>query len=120
MSTNLKKLDLSEVRTTTEAKVFAGRLRGTRCREHFKLESLDADPNLTIQIDVPKDTLAITTSFLLSFLGPSMRKAGTEEAFAKKYVFECPDYIRPSIKEGVERALKPVGSDAVSTALAST
>jgi hypothetical protein len=119
MSTPLKKLDLADVRTASEAKVFAGRLRGSKCRAYFHLEELDADPEVKVQIEVPKDTLAITTSFLLSFLGPSMRKAGTEEAFGKKYVFECPEYIRPSIKEGLERALKPFGSDALSTALSS-
>jgi hypothetical protein len=117
MSTILKKLDLADVRTSPEAKVFAGRTRGSRCREHFLLEKWDVDPQVTVQIEVPKDTLAITTSFLLSFRGPSMRRAGTEAAFAKKYVIDCPEYIRPSIKEGLERALKPAGSDAVSTAL---
>ena len=114
----MRKLDLGDVRTSTEAKVFAGRSRGTKCRQYFHIESLDADPSVIVRIEVPKDTLAITTSFLLSFLGPSMLKAGTEEAFTKKYVFDCPDYIRPSIKEGIERAFKPIGSDAVSAALA--
>jgi hypothetical protein len=117
MSTIVKKLDLENVRTSPSAKVFAGRLRGAKCREFFHIEALDQNPEVTVRIEVPKDTLAITTSFLLSFLGPSMRKAGTEEAFGKKYVFDCPDYIRPSIKEGVERALKPEASDAISTAL---
>lgn len=120
MSTiSLKKLDLADVRTASEARVFAGRTRGAKCRDHFGLEKLDADLNVHIQIEVPKDTLAITTSFLLSFLGPSMQKAGSKEAFAQKFTFECPEYIRPYIQEGLERALKPSGSDAVSTALTS-
>jgi len=112
-----KKLDLGNVKTQTEAKVFAGRLRGTKCREYFEIESLDSKPDVRVSIVVPKDTLAITTSFFLSFLGPSIRRAGSEAAFADKYEFDCPDYIRPSIREGVERALKPTGSDALSTAL---
>ncbi len=116
--TNLKKLDLGEVKTSTQAKVFAGRVRGARCREHFAVESLDTNTALHVRILVPRDTLAITTSFLLSFLGPSIQKAGSEAAFAEKYEFDCPDYIRPSIQEGIERALKPTGSNALTTALA--
>jgi hypothetical protein len=115
--TKVTTLNLADVKTAAAAHVYAGRIRGTKCREFFKVESLDNDHAVLVKIFVPKDTLAVTTSFLLSFLGPSIKKAGSEAAFARKYTFECPDYILPSIREGIERALKPAGSDAISTAL---
>jgi hypothetical protein len=117
--TKITTINLEDVKTATAAHVYAGRLRGSKCREFFKVESLDDNNAVQVRIFVPKDTLAITTSFLLSFLGPSIKKAGSEAAFASKYTFDCPEYIRPSIREGIERALKPAGSDAIYTALSS-
>lgn len=111
-----KTIDLNEVRTQVGARVFAGRTRGSKCRERFGLEDLDSR-QVHVRISVPQDTLAITTSFLLSFLGPSMRKAGSIEAFREKFTIDCPSYIQPAIDEGIRRALKEPGTDALSTAL---
>lgn len=113
-----KTIDLSDVRTQGGAKVFAGRLRGASCRDRFGLAELDSR-NVRVRIRVPEDTLAVTTSFLLSFLGPSMVKAGSAEAFKEKFTIDCPSYIQPSIDEGIRRALHEPGADALSVALGS-
>lgn len=111
-----KTIDLSDVRTQGGAKVFAGRIRGAKCRERFGLEDLDSR-QVHVRIRVPEDTLAVTTSFLLSFLGPSMIKAGSPEAFRKKFTIDCPSYIQPTIDEGIRRAFHEPGADALSVAL---
>jgi hypothetical protein len=103
MASNIR-VDLAEVRTSAESRVFSGRDRGEAARRKFGLPKLDTSDDI-VTVVIPTDTYSINTSFFLGMFGDSIRKLG-RAPFLEKYRFECGDVHRASIREGVDRALK--------------
>jgi hypothetical protein len=99
-----KMIDLNEARTSFESKVLSGRERGYECREMFHVSKIDTDPETAVVL-IPRDIYSVNTSFFLGLFGDSVRALGREK-FREKYSFECDDIHRPTIIDGIDRALK--------------
>lgn len=87
-----------------KSRVFSGRTEGNKVRERLKLDELDNKPEEVI-LSFPEDIISLNSSFFLGAFGPSVRKLGKEN-FKSKYKFECSEFIKRSIEDGIERALK--------------
>lgn len=90
-------IDLGRYRSTG-VRVFAGRSRGRAVRKAAKINDLDAG-NETVVVQVPDDTFAVTSSFILGLFGDSIARIG-EQRFKEKYRFEGPstDIIDDAIR----------------------
>lgn len=97
-------IDLSEARTSTKAKVFAGRDRGKYWRQKFQIDSLDAKDE-PVEVRIPDDVISLNISFFLSLFGDSVRTLG-REGFKSHYRFVCDPILMPLIDQGVDQALK--------------
>lgn len=98
------RIDLTEVRTSARSRVFSGRDRGEAARRKFALAKHDSSDDV-VTVVIPGDTYSMNMSFFLGMFGDSVRKLGRAR-FYEKYKFECKDVHWPSIREGVDRALK--------------
>jgi hypothetical protein len=99
-----KVIDLNKARTSSQAKVFAGRERGKYWRKEFKIDELDTTEGI-VEVLVPDDIISLNISFFLNLFGESIRKLGREE-FKKHYVFKSDPILEPLIAQGIEQALK--------------
>ena len=97
-------IDLAQVRTSPESRVFSGRERGLAARQKFNLARLDRDAD-PVMILIPRDTYSMNMSFFLGMFGDSVRCLG-REGFSRKYRFDSDPVHIQSIEEGVNRALK--------------
>lgn len=82
-----KQIDLSTYRSVG-SRVFAGRDRGDFVRQRECLAEMDRDldPELTVQVVVPGDTISVNSSFFLGLFGDSIRALG-EEGFRRRFIF---------------------------------
>lgn len=78
-------IDLDDYRTPG-VRVFAGRDRGNAVRLEVKLEELDMDPDVEVEVHVPEDISSVNTSFFLGLFGDSIRQIGPGR-FREKYRF---------------------------------
>lgn len=97
-------IDLAQVRTSPESRVFSGRERGLSARQKFNLDRLDRGPG-TAAVVIPSNTYSMNMSFFLGMFGDSVRSLG-REGFNRKYRFESDPVHLQSIVEGINRALK--------------
>jgi len=97
-------VNLNEARTSSDAKVFAGRERGRYWRDAFKLDHLDQMPE-AVEVVIPRDIIAVNISFFLSMFGKSVRDLG-KDRFREHYRFVCNDDLVPLIDLGIEQAVK--------------
>ena len=102
--TNTNTIDLAEVRTSPESRVFSGRERGLAARQRFNIPRLDRDASL-VKVVIPADTYSMNMSFFLGMFGESVRVLG-RDGFRRKYQFESDPVHLESIEEGIARALK--------------
>ena len=100
----VKRIDLSSVRTSPSSRVFSGRERGLAAREKFNLNVLDHQSG-GVTVVIPEGTYSMNMSFFLGMFGDSVRELGRDE-FRQKYLFESDPVHLQSIEEGVNRALK--------------
>jgi hypothetical protein len=70
-------LDLAK-HTQLVARVFAGDEWGRQTRRQAGLARYDKDPNTTVSIVLPMDTLCLSSSFIRGMLGPSVRALGSK------------------------------------------
>jgi hypothetical protein len=85
--------------------VYIGRKKGEAAREKLKLDNIDSDQGILVEVKIPTTTYSINSSFFLGLFGPSIRASGTREAFLKKFTFKCPAEIMKSVESGIQRAL---------------
>ena len=85
--------------------VYIGREKGEVARKKLSVDKLDSDPGVSVEVIIPSTTYSINSSFFLGLFGPSIRTAGTREAFLKKYIFKCSAEIMKSVETGIQRAL---------------
>lgn len=91
------RIDLGAYRSMG-ARVFCGRDRGAAVREATSLGTLDTQEGV-VEVYVPEDIFAVTSSFFLSLFGPSIRALGREK-FLQKYHFTGKD-IGTTVQEGI-------------------
>jgi hypothetical protein len=83
--------------------VFTGRDRGQKARKELKLDELPLDE--VVEVLIPDDTYAVTSSYFLGLFGPSVRELGGE-GFERQFQFKGPDFIVSKIQDWVMRALR--------------
>lgn len=93
-------IDLGSYRTAG-VRVLAGRERGRLVRGKAGLDKLDKAPD-PVEVHVPDDLWAITSSFFLGMFGDSVRFLG-EEGFRKHYIFTGKD-ISSIFEDGIREA----------------
>ena len=90
------------------SKVLSGRLEGKNVRTKMQLDTED-EASEVVNITFPDDVISLNSSFFLGLFGPSVRRLGREK-FKEKYNFVAPLFIKKSIEDGIERALKTSNS----------
>lgn len=85
--------------------VYIGREKGEAARKKLHLEILDSDKEMSAIVTIPATTYSINSSFFLGLFGPSIRAAGTREAFLNKFTFKCSTEEMKSVESGIQRAL---------------
>lgn len=85
--------------------VLMGREKGARIRGQLALDRADVEA-VHVVVMVPDRTLSINSSFFLGLFGPSIRKAGSKDAFLRKFEFRAPPHIKNNVVDkNIERAL---------------
>lgn len=85
--------------------VYAGRSRGENARRQANLDQVDNDA-AQVEVSIPEDTYTVTSSFFLGMFGPSVIKAGSREAFVKKFHFKSPSFLNEDFEEYISYALE--------------
>lgn len=85
--------------------ILSGREKGEFLRKKINLDELEKDEE-QIVIVVPDSIVSFNSSYFLGLFTPSIVKLKTKSAFFEKYKFECDEYIRKDIEDGIEEALK--------------
>ncbi len=85
--------------------VYAGRARGENARRQVKLDQID-DGSEVVEITVPDSTYTVTSSFFLGMFGPSVIRAGSRDAFVKRFHFKSPSFLKNDFEEYISYALE--------------
>jgi hypothetical protein len=88
-----------------EGPVYTGRDRGERVRDELGLDSVDSASD-DVVVKVPEGTYTISSSFFLGLFGPSVIRAGSQEAFRSKYRFQAPAFLTEVMDSYIARALQ--------------
>ena len=100
------KIDISEkIKNNKTIFGISGRPLGNQQRKIWKIDQ-EEEQYEEIVIIIAPHILSISSSFFLGFLGKSVRKCGTREAFLQKYKFQCSSSIMVSVEEGIKDALR--------------
>lgn len=86
--------------------VYSGRPRGVAVREKYALDAVDKDATQVVDVTIPDDTYSMTSSFFLGLFGPSVVRAGSSEAFFRKFHFDAKPVLRTAFAGYVESALQ--------------
>ena len=78
--------------------IYTGRQRGESIRASLNLDEVDAS-EAAVEVLIPVNAYAISSSFFLGLFGPSVKRAGTPEAFFLFFHFPG---IRPSMLPQLE------------------
>jgi hypothetical protein len=89
-----------------EGPVFTGRARGEKLREVLHVEDFDKKDNILVEVKIPESTYSISSSFILGLFGKSVMKAGSKQAFYKKYHFNTNELFQGVVDSCVTRALQ--------------
>ena len=101
MSIEPKTIDFAKI----EGPVYTGRDRGERLRTDFNLDQVDAVDG-EVDVQIPETTYTISSSFFLGLFGPSVVKAGSKDAFYRRYHFQSPGFLKEVMDSYVLRALQ--------------
>jgi hypothetical protein len=83
--------------------VFTGRIRGQEARRRLKLDSIKDDD--TVEVVIPPETYAVTSSYFLGLFGPSVRSLGLER-FQQVFQFTVPDFLKEQLADWTARAFR--------------
>lgn len=86
--------------------VYSGRPRGAALRERFFLDDVDKDASQVVDVSVPDSTYSMTSSFFLGLFGPSVVRAGSSDAFFRKFHFAAKPVLKTAFTGYVENALQ--------------
>lgn len=98
------KIDLEDFMKKRRVKVLSGRENGANLRTQYSLDRYDKTKE-KFEVLIPDDIFSLNTSFFLALFGASVRTLGENE-FKERFLFNCPEYIRPEIEDGIRRAIK--------------
>jgi hypothetical protein len=84
--------------------VLSGREFGEMARDEVKLSSIDFESNATVEIKVPSDFIAVTSSFFRGMFGDSIRNLG-ESKFRSRFRFVGKNIDRVK-EDGIRDALR--------------
>lgn len=84
---------------------YIGRPNGKAARKQLRIDELEKDPAIHFVVTIPKDTYNINSSFFLGLFGDSIRSAGSEDGFLKRFEFQTFGREYSVIARSVERAL---------------
>lgn len=101
MTTAATTIDFEKI----EGPVYTGRDRGQRLRVELCLDELDAR-GVEVDIKIPESTYTISSSFFLGLFGPSVVRAGSRDAFYRRYHFKSPSFLKEVMDSYVARALQ--------------
>jgi hypothetical protein len=88
-----------------EGPVYTGRDRGASLRRDLDVDTMDSN-NSPVEVRIPTSTYTISSSFFLGLFGPSVVRAGTKEAFYRRFHFDSPEFLREVMDGYVLRALQ--------------
>lgn len=83
--------------------VFTGRLRGQETRRRLNLDSIRDGDN--VEVVIPPETYAVTSSYFLGLFGPSVRSLGLER-FQQVFQFKVPDFLTEQLSDWTVRAFR--------------
>ncbi|MCS4190701.1 hypothetical protein GGP51_002184 [Salinibacter ruber] len=86
------------------ALVFSGRERGRAVRQSTELRNFDPESEGVIEVVAPKDTIIVTSSFLLGMLGPIIRELGENESHSR--IIISGPVNEKTIEETIKEALR--------------
>lgn len=92
--------------TSLGGPVYSGRPRGAAIRHKFLLDEVDRDAAAKVEVSLPENTYSMTSSFFLGLFGPSVVKAGSSEAFFRKFHFHAKPVLQNAFSGYVEIALQ--------------
>lgn len=84
--------------------VFTGRQKGIAVRKKYKLDDLDSESS-HVKIFIPEDTFSVSSSFLLGFLGESIRNLGSRDDFYSVFEIDGPSRFLRTVDSCIDRAL---------------
>lgn len=85
--------------------ILSGRDKGENLRKRINLDQMEEQEN-EIVIVIPDSIVSFNSSYFLGLFTESVVKAKSREKFLEKYKFECDEYIRKDIEDGIAEALK--------------
>lgn len=85
--------------------VYAGRSRGENARLQANLDQVD-NGTAEVEVSIPDSTYTVTSSFFLGMFGPSVIRAGSRDAFVKKFRFKSPPFLTEDFEEYISYALE--------------
>ena len=83
--------------------VFTGRTRGQDARKRLSLDEVTADDS--VDVVIPNDIYAVTSSYFLGLFGPSVRALGLEQ-FQKVFHFSAPGFLNDKLTDWTQRAFR--------------
>lgn len=90
---------------TIEGPVYTGRARGASLRLDLHLDEFDQADTI-VEVKIPAKTYTISSSFFLGLFGPSVVRAGSKDAFYRRYKFQSPEFLKDAMDSYVARALQ--------------
>lgn len=87
--------------TKGEVRNLSGHERGLAARMAFKLEDLDALPE-PIEVVVPEDLDAISTSFFQGMFAQSIQRLGSRDRFLEHYRFHARPHLMLQVQRGID------------------
>ena len=97
---SVPKIDLHEY----QARIFTGRNNGRMARDRFQVKRKFKEAEY-VDVEVPRDTMALNSSFLLGMLGDEMAQCGSRDAFLKRFHFHMPEKFNMQLNLSIDRAL---------------
>lgn len=97
-------IDLAQLTDNGRITNLAGKSRGEAAREFFDVDSLDAEGG-SIEVLVPNNLIAISSSYFLGLFSNSLRKFPVEERFKAKYHFRASPLILKQVDHAISRSL---------------
>ena len=95
-------IDLEDFTAGGKVRNLSGKDRGNAARQRFDLDRLDRG-NGPVEVRIPDEVYAISTSFFCGMFGKSFSELGGREKLLEVYSFKIPDELWPQIEQGLER-----------------
>ncbi|MEP1152581.1 MAG: hypothetical protein ABJH08_12715 [Balneola sp.] len=113
---NEKIIDLAQAKKSSST-AYAGRPEGEEARKIFKLDSIDKDKSIKVEVVFPPNTTSLNPSFFLGLFFKSYKRLG-KKRFNDKFKFNLnsvevsiKENIRKDISDGIEECERTINSN---------